>query len=112
MPRTKGSKNKPKTVTADFATQIAEKQSAKEALTAEIASITANIDTLKADLKEKKTAVDVRLVMPSVQKRLFLWSRMKKALNIHRLMKINVFIVISVSRYVQSKQQEHSEEES
>ena len=50
MPRTKGSKNKPKTVTADFATQIVEKQSAKEALTAEIASITANIDTLKADL--------------------------------------------------------------
>ena len=57
MPRTKGSKNKPKTVTADFATQIAEKQSAKEALTAEIASITANIDTLKADLKAKKTAL-------------------------------------------------------
>ena len=54
MPRTKGSKNKPKTMTADFATQIAEKQSAKEALTAEIASITVNIDTLKADLKEKE----------------------------------------------------------
>ena len=58
MPRTKGSKNKPKTVTADFATQIAEKQSAKEALTAEIASITANIDTLKADLKAKKTEAE------------------------------------------------------
>ena len=57
MPRTKGSKNKPKTVTADFATQIAEKQSAKEALAAEITSITANIDTLKADLKVKKTAL-------------------------------------------------------
>ena len=57
MPRTKGSKNKPKTVTADFVTQIAEKQSAKEALTAEIASITANIDTLKADLKVKKAAL-------------------------------------------------------
>ena len=57
MPRPKGSKNRPKTVTADFATQIAEKQSAKEALTAEIASITANIDTLKANLKEKKTAL-------------------------------------------------------
>ena len=57
MPRTKGSKNKPKTVTADFATQIAEKQSAKEALTAEIASITVNIDTLKADLKEKKASL-------------------------------------------------------
>ena len=57
MPRTKGGKNKPKTVTADFAAQIAEKQSAKEALTAEIASITANIDTLKVDLKEKKSAL-------------------------------------------------------
>ena len=57
MPRTKGSKNKPKTVTSDFATQIAEKQSAKEALSAEIASITANIDTLKADLKAKKAAL-------------------------------------------------------
>ena len=54
MPRTKGSKNKPKTVTADFATQLAEKQSAREALTAEIASITANIDTLKADLKAEE----------------------------------------------------------
>ena len=57
MPRTKGSKNKPKTVTADFATQLAEKQSTKEALVAEITSITANIDTLKADLKEKKSAL-------------------------------------------------------
>ena len=59
MPRPKGSKNKTKTVkaTVDFAAQIAEKQSAKEALTAEISSITANIDTLKADLKEKKTAL-------------------------------------------------------
>ena len=57
MPRTKGSKNKPKTVTADFATQIAEKQSARETLSAEIASITANIDSLKADLKEKKTSL-------------------------------------------------------
>ena len=59
MPRPKGSKNKPKTVkaTVDFAAQIAEKQSAKEAVAAEIASITANIDTLKADLKEKKSAL-------------------------------------------------------
>ena len=65
MPRTKGSKNKPKTVTADFATQIAEKQSAREALTAEIASITANMDSLKADLKEKKAslkAIDKEIV--------------------------------------------------
>ena len=57
MPRTKGSKNKPKTVTADFATQIAEKQSARETLSAEIASIAANIDTLKAGLKAKKAAL-------------------------------------------------------
>ena len=57
MPRTKGSKNKPKTVTADFATQLAEKQSAKEALSTEIASITANIDALKADLKAKRAVL-------------------------------------------------------
>ena len=56
MPRPKGSKNKTKTVkaTVDFAAQIAEKQSAKEAAATEIASITANIDALKADLKTKK----------------------------------------------------------
>lgn len=59
MPRTKGSKNKPKTVTTDFATQIAEKRSAKGALSTEIASITANIDSLKADLKEKKASLKV-----------------------------------------------------
>ena len=59
MPRTKGSKNKPKAVTADFATQIEEKQSAKESLSAEIASITANIDSLKIDLKEKKASLKV-----------------------------------------------------
>ena len=71
MPRTKGSKNKPKTTTADFVTQIAEKQSAKEALTAEIASITANIDTLKDDLKEKKAslkAIDKEIVKLEAKK--------------------------------------------
>ena len=71
MPRTKGSKNRPKTVTADFATQIAERQSAKEALTAEIASITVNIDTLKADLKEKKAslkAIDKEIVKLEAKK--------------------------------------------
>ena len=71
MPRTKGSKNKPKTMTADFATQIAEKQSAKETLTAEIASITVNIDTLKADLKEKKAslkAIDKEIVKLKAKK--------------------------------------------
>ena len=53
MSRTKGSKNRPKTnVTKDFAIQIAEKQEAIAPLNTEIASITANIDTLKADLKE------------------------------------------------------------
>ena len=57
MPRTKGSKNKPKTVTADFATQIAEKQSAKEALTVEIASIQKAIEEQKNTLKVKKTAL-------------------------------------------------------
>ena len=71
MPRTKGSKNKPKTVTADFAMQIAEKQSAREALSAEIASITANIDSLKTDLKEKKAslkAIDKEIVRLEAKK--------------------------------------------
>lgn len=71
MPRTKGSKNKPKMVTADFATQIVEKQSAKEVLSAEIASIAANIDSLKADLKEKKAslkAIDKEIVKLEAKK--------------------------------------------
>ena len=53
MPRTKGSKNKPK-ATNDFASQITEKKESIVSLTSEITSI---IDTLKADLKEKKTAL-------------------------------------------------------
>lgn len=57
MPRTKGSKNRPQTTHADYASQIAEKREYITSLTAEIASITANIDNLKADLKEKKTAL-------------------------------------------------------
>ena len=49
MPRTKGSKNRPKTnTTIDYVTQIAEKQETVASLNTEIASITANIDTLKA----------------------------------------------------------------
>lgn len=63
MPRTKGSKNRPKHTT-DFASQIAEKQSVREVLSTEIASIAANIDSLKADLKEKKA------VLKSIQKEL------------------------------------------
>lgn len=56
MPRTKGSKNKPKMV-RDFVSQIAEKQSSIEALNTEIASITTNIDSLKAELKNKRAAL-------------------------------------------------------
>ena len=56
MPRTKGSKNKVKTTipTTDFAALIAEKASAKENLTAEIATLEENVNNLKADLKAKK----------------------------------------------------------
>ena len=73
MPRPKGSKNKPKTVKAavDFAAQIAEKQSAKEAAAAEIESITANIDALKADLKTKKAelkSIDKEIVKLEAKK--------------------------------------------
>lgn len=71
MPRPKGSKNKSKIVTADYATQIAEKQVAKDALSAEVTSITANIDSLKADLKEKKAslkAIDKEIVKLEAKK--------------------------------------------
>ena len=56
MPRTKGSKNKPKVVN-DFASQIAEKQSTIEVLNTEIASLPANSDSLKAELKTKRAAL-------------------------------------------------------
>ena len=46
MPRTKGSKNRPKTdITKDYTSQIAEKQETVVSLNTEIASIIANIDT-------------------------------------------------------------------
>ena len=58
MPRTKGSKNRPKTnTTKDYASQIAEKQEIIVALNTEITTFTANIDALKADLKGKKTSL-------------------------------------------------------
>ena len=56
MPRPKGSKNKAKITVAqvDFAALIAEKAAAKDALTAEVATIEENLETIKADLKAKK----------------------------------------------------------
>ena len=56
MPRPKGSKNKAKvTIPAnDFEALIAEKTSAKENLTVEIASLEENLTAIKADLKAKK----------------------------------------------------------
>lgn len=71
MPRTKGSKNKPK-VTNDCASQITEKQEAIASLNIEITSITANIDALKADLKEKRTA------LKKAEKKWHPWKRRKQ----------------------------------
>ena len=56
MPRTKGSKNRPKT-NNDYASQIAEKQEYITSLTAEIASIQKAIEEQKNTLKEKKSAL-------------------------------------------------------
>ena len=58
MPRTKGSKNRPKTnTTKDYASQIAEKQEAIASLNTEIASIQKAIEEQKNTLKEKKSAL-------------------------------------------------------
>ena len=53
IPRTKGSKNRPKTQN-DYATQITEKESEIIALNSEIASIQKAIEEQKNTLKEKK----------------------------------------------------------
>ena len=58
MPRTKGSKNRPKTnTTKDYAFQIAEKQETIASLNTEIASIQKAIEEQKNTLKEQKTAL-------------------------------------------------------
>ena len=63
MPRTKGSKNRPKTnITKDYATQIAEKQETIASLNTEIASITANIDTFEEAKKAEAEAVLKKLL--------------------------------------------------
>ena len=56
MPRTKGSKNRPKTNT-NYSTQIAEKQETIASLNTEITSIQKSIEEQKNTLKEKKTAL-------------------------------------------------------
>ena len=58
MPRTKGSKNRPKTnITKDYASQIVEKQETIASLNTEIASIQKAIEEQKNTLKEKKTVL-------------------------------------------------------
>ena len=58
MPRTKGSKNRPKTnITTDYAPQIPEKQETIVSLNTEIASIQKAIEEQKNTLKEKKSAL-------------------------------------------------------
>ena len=76
MPRPKGSKNKAKvTIPAnDFEALIAEKTSAKENLTVEIASLEENLANIKADLKAKKAelkAVEKELEKLEEQKAAF-----------------------------------------
>lgn len=59
MPRTKGSKNRPKTnTTKDYASQIAEKKEQVVNLTTEIASIQKAIEEQKNTLKEKKSETE------------------------------------------------------
>ena len=58
IPRTKGSKNRPKTnTTKDYVSQIAEKKEQVVNLTTEIAFIQKAIEEQKNTLKEKKSAL-------------------------------------------------------
>lgn len=60
MPRTKGSKNKPKTVAVDYAAQIAEEQAAKDAAIAELANAETAVDDLMAQLADLKETVKAK----------------------------------------------------
>lgn len=62
MPRTKGSKNKSKTVAVDYAAQIAEEQAAKDAAIAELANAETAVDDLMAQLADLKEAVKAKKV--------------------------------------------------
>ena len=57
MPRPKGSKNKAKVSTTDYAAVMSEKQIEKDSLAAEIEALEEQVKTIKADLKTKKAAV-------------------------------------------------------
>ena len=70
MPRTKGSKNKPKTVTADFATQIAEKQSAKEAALKKVEKEVEMLEAKKAKADAKAAEDAKKAEAESVLKKL------------------------------------------
>ena len=62
MPRTKGSKDCPKTnITKDYASKIAKKQERITTLTIEIASIQKAIEEQKNTLKEKKNEAEAVL---------------------------------------------------
>ena len=73
MPRTKGSKNKPKTAAADYAAQIAEEQAAKDAAIAELANAETAVEDLMAqlaDLKEtvKSKKTDIKIIDRAIAK--------------------------------------------
>ena len=61
MPRTKGSKNRPKTTHTDYASQIAEKQETIASLNTEIASITSKVEKEVATLEAKKAKADAKV---------------------------------------------------
>lgn len=86
MPRPKGSKNKaPRKITVannNFEALIAEKTSAKENLTVEIASLEENLANIKADLKAKKAELkklDTEITKLEEQKAAFDAAQAEKA---------------------------------
>ena len=72
MPRTKGSKNKPKTAAVDYAAQIAEEQAAKDAAIAELADAETAVEDLMAQLALKEAVkakkADIKIIDKAIAK--------------------------------------------
>ena len=96
MARPKGSKNKTRIVNAnvDYAAVVAEKTAEKEKIESEVATLTANLDDLKTQLKAKKAE------LKAATKELTKAEKRKKIRN--RNNSIQIFFLIHFTLHVRS----------